>query len=211
MIRLHGYWRSGSSYRLRIALNMKGVAYEQVTHDLRKGAQRDPAFLRLQPQGLVPALEVDSATLIQSPAILEWLEENYPDPPLLPRARTDRAIVRAMAAIVGCDIHPINNQRVLNSLRDDLGADEDAVTAWSARWIGAGFAAVEQMIDAHGGAFAFGDSPTLADTYLVPQLYSAERFGVETAAFPRLCAAASAARQLPAFAAAHPSVQPDAD
>lgn len=212
MIQLHGYWRSGASYRVRVALNLKGIAYEQVTHDLRTGAQRDPAYLRLQPQGLVPALVVDeTTTLIQSPAILEWLEERYPDPPLLPPRSMDRAIVRAMAAIVGCDIHPLNNQRVLKSIRNGLHADNDTVDAWVARWIVAGFAALEPMIAQYGGRFAFGDTPTLADVYLVPQVYSADRFGIDMAAYPHLVKAVDKARELPAFAAAHPLVQPDAD
>lgn len=211
MLTLHGYWRSGTSYRARIALNLKGLSYAQVTHDLRQGEQRDPAYLRLQPQGLVPALDTGDVTLIQSPAILEWLEETYPVPPLLPPDRDSRAIVRAMASVVGCDIHPLNNLRVLNSLRQDLGADTAAVKAWIARWIEAGFSALEMLVSEHGDGFAFGAAPTLADVYLVPQVYSAERFGVDLSPFPRLLAAAAAARALPAFARAEPAAQPDAD
>lgn len=208
---LHGYWRSGTSYRVRLALALKGVGYDQVTHDLRTGAQRDPAYLGLQPQGLVPALEADGEVLTQSPAILEWLEERYPDPPLLPADATGRAIVRAMAAAVACDIHPLGNLRVLGALRSDFGADTPAVNRWIARWVGDGFAALEVMIARHGDGFAFGPTPTLADCHLVPQVYAAERFGVDLSPYPRLTAAAGATRGLPATRAAHPSAQPDAD
>jgi maleylpyruvate isomerase len=211
MIRLHGYWRSGTSYRTRIALNLKGLAYEQVTHDLRKGEHKDSAFLTLQPQGLVPALEVEGEVLIQSPAILEWLEEAHPQPPLLPVDPVARAQVRAMAAIVGCDIHPVNNLRILKSLRGDLRADEAQVSAWIARWIAEGFTALETLIARHGGAYAYGDAPTLADVYLVPQAYAAERFNVDLSAWPHLNAAVAHARQHPAFAKAAPEAQPDAD
>lgn len=204
---LHAYWRSGTSYRTRIALNLKGLAYEQAPVDLRAGDQRGEAFRALNPQGLVPALETDGAVLTQSPAILEWLEERHPDPPLLPAALVDRAIVRAMAATVACDIHPLNNLRVLNALKE-LGGDQKA---WTARWIEAGFAALEVMIARHGRGFAFGDTPTLADCHLVPQAYSAERFGVDLAPFPRLVDAVATARAVPAVAAAHPDRQPDAD
>lgn len=208
---LHGYWRSTASYRVRIALNLKDLPYRQETHDLRTGAHRAMAYRARDPQGLVPALETDDGVLIQSPAILEWLEERYPATPLLPQDRGERAIVRAMAAIVGCDIHPINNLRVLQALRGDFGAGDAAVDMWIARWIGEGFAALEVLIGRHGAGFAFGDRPTLADCYLVPQLYSAERFGVPLGDYPALVAAGEAARARPAFAAAHPDRQPDAD
>ncbi|WP_419808009.1 maleylacetoacetate isomerase [Sphingomonas sp.] len=204
---LHGYWRSGTTYRTRIALALKGLSYEQVGHDLRTGEQRSAAFLTLNPQGLVPALETDDGVLTQSPAILEWLEERYPEPPLLPAAPGDRAIVRAMAATIACDIHPLNNMRVLKAVRA-LGGDADA---WAAGWIGDGFAALEAMIARHGAGFAFGDRPTLADCHLVPQVYSAERFGVDLAPYPQLMAATERARALPAVQAAHPDEQPDAD
>jgi len=208
---LHGYWRSGTSYRVRIALGVKGVAYAQAAHDLRTGAQIAPEYRALNPQGLVPALEAQGAVLTQSPAILEWLEERYPDPPLLPPDPLDRAQVRAMAALVACDVHPLNNLRVLNALRADFGADEAAVRAWIARWIGDGFAALEQLVGRHGRGFAWGDRPTLADCCLVPQLYAAERFGVDLAPYPAVVAAGERARALHAFAAARPEAQPDAD
>ncbi|MBD3837206.1 maleylacetoacetate isomerase [Brevundimonas sp.] len=208
---LHGYWRSGASYRVRIALNLKALTYEQAAHDLRQGRQKTPDYLALNPQGMVPALDVDGQVLIQSPAILEWLEETYPEPPLLPRDAGDRATVRAMSAVIGCDIHPLNNLRVLTSLRRDLGADQATVDAWAARWIAPGFDALNALVARHGAGFSFGDEPTLADCYLIPQLYSARRFNVETAAWPALKAVEARALAHPAFAAAHPDQQPDAD
>ena len=208
---LHGYWRSTTAYRVRIALAVKGVEYAQVTHDLRKGAQRDAGYRALNPQGLVPALETDDGILTQSPAILEWIDETYPDPPLLPVGANDRAIVRAMAATIACDIHPVNNLRILNALRAEFGADEAAVNYWISRWIGDGFAALETQIARYGDGFAFGAIPTIADCHLVPQVYSAERFAVDLSPYPKLKAAAENARALPAFAAAHPDRQPDAD
>lgn len=208
---LHGYWRSTASYRVRIALNHKRVAYAQATHDLRIGEHRSDAYCALNPQALVPVLQVPDAVLTQSSAIIEWLEDRYPDPPLLPRGADDRAIVRGMAAIIGCDIHPLNNLRVLRAIQSDFGADANQTAGWIARWIGEGFAALEAMIARYGGTHAFGDAPTIADVYLVPQVYSAERFAVDLSAWPCLTRAASAARSLPAFAAADPAVQPDAD
>ena len=208
---LHNYWRSGTSYRTRIALNLKGVAYEQRAYDLRAGAQNEVGYKALNPQMLVPTLDVDGTLLTQSPAILEWLEERFPEPPLLPKGVNERATVRAMAALIGCDIHPLGNLRVLGQLRTEFGADSAAVKQWAARWIGDGFAALETLIAHHGGRFAYGDTPTLVDCYLVPQLYSAERFSVDVAPYPRLLAAANAARALPEVEAAHPDRQPDAD
>ncbi len=209
-MKLHGYWRSSAAYRVRIALALKGVAYEQVTHDLRTGEQGADAYRALNPQGLVPALETGDSVIVQSPAILEWIEERFPDPALLPAGTDDRAAVRAMMGIVACDIHPLNNLRVQTMLRRDLGADDAAVTAWIARWIGDGFAALDVLITRHGRGFAFGDAPGLADCVLVPQVYSAERFAVDLAPYPALMAAADRARALDAFAAAHPDRQPDA-
>lgn len=211
MIRLHGYWRSGAAWRVRIALEVKGIDYVQVSHDLRTGEHRDAAYAALNPQMLVPAIEADGVVFSQSPAILEWLEERYPAPALLPQDAAERARVRAMAMIVCCDIHPLNNLRVLNALRTDLAADDAAVNAWIARWIAEGFAAIEPMIARHGGQFAFGDCPTIADCCLVPQVYSARRFGVPLDAYPLIVGVADRCETLPAFARAHPSAQPDAD
>lgn len=208
---LHGYWRSTASYRLRIALALKGVEYTQITHDLRSGAQADPAYLALAPQGLVPALEADGLVFTQSPAILEWIEERWPTPALLPSDADGRAVVRAMAALIGCDVHPLNNLRVLKTLKTDFGASQQQVDGWIARWIGDGFAALEPQIARHGAGFAYGTSPTLADCYLVPQVYSAERFGVDISPYPALMAAVAHLHALPEVEAAHPSRQPDAD
>ena len=209
-MKLHGYWRSSAAYRVRIALALKGVAYEQVTHDLRTGEQGADAYRALNPQGLVPALETGDGVIVQSPAILEWIEERFPHPALLPASADERATVRAMMAIVACDIHPLNNLRVQTMLRRDLGTADDTVAAWIARWIGDGFAALETLIARHGRGFAFGDAPGLADCVLVPQVYSAERFAVDLTPYPALMAAADRARALDAFAAAHPDRQPDA-
>ncbi|WP_420144340.1 maleylacetoacetate isomerase [Sphingobium sp.] len=208
---LHGYWRSGTSFRTRIALNAKGVAYRQVGHDLRIGQQRGADYRAINPQGLVPALEVDGHVLTQSGAIIEWLDERYPDPPLLPQGMIDRATVRAMAMVVACDIHPINNLRVLDRLRDDLNATKDVVKGWIAHWIGEGFATLETMIARHGGRYCFGDRLTVADCHIVPQYYAAERFAVDLSPYPRLCETVLRVRQEPAVAAAHPDRQPDAD
>jgi maleylpyruvate isomerase len=208
---LHGYWRSGAAYRTRIALEFKGLTYEQAGVDLRTGAQRSDAFVALNPQGMVPALEVDGAILTQSPAILEWLEEAHPTPPLLPSDPLARAQVRAMAALIGCDIHPLNNLRVGKALRDTFGADQPAVDAWAARWIVPGFTALETLTARHGDGWCFGDAPTLADCYLIPQVYSARRFNVPLDAFPGVLAIDRRAAEHPAFAAAHPDRQPDAD
>jgi maleylpyruvate isomerase len=208
---LHGYWRSGAAYRTRIALALKGLAYRQQGVDLRTGAQRSEAFVALNPQGMVPALEVDGVVLTQSPAILEWLEDAHPAPALLPTDAIDRTRVRAMAALIGCDIHPLNNLRVGKALRETFGADQAAVDAWAARWILPGFEALEALVARHGAGWCFGDTPTLADCYLIPQIYSARRFNVALEAFPRLLAIDTAAARQPAFIAAHPDAQPDAD
>ena len=208
---LHGYWRSTASYRVRSALNLKGVAYEQATHDLRTGAQRDPAYLARAPQGLVPALDSPEGSLTQSLAIVEWIDEQWPEPALLPKDAYGRATVRGMANLVAADIHPLNNLRVLQALRGDFSATPEQVQGWIARWIGDGFCALERMICAHGGLFAFGDAVTLTDCVLVPQVYSAERFGVGLAPYPQLRRVAAAAMALAPFADAHPARQPDAD
>lgn len=205
---LHGYWRSSAAYRVRLALALKGLSYDSVVHDLRTGAQRAPHYRTLQPQGLVPVLDGPDGPLIQSPAILEWLEERYPDPPLLPAEGAGRAVVRAMAAIVACDIHPINNLRVLTMLRQDMGADDVAIGRWIGHWVREGFAALETLIERHGAGYAYGDTPTLADCHILPQVYNAERFQVDLSAFPRLVAAATRLRDRTPEAA--PEMQGDA-
>jgi maleylpyruvate isomerase len=206
---LHGYWRSGAAYRVRIALALKGIAYEQVNHDLRTGGHTDPAYAALNPQRLVPALEVDGLILTQSVAILEWLEDRFPNPALLPADANGRAIVRAMVATIATDVHPLHNLRTLKALRQDFSASDTQVNAWMGHWMGLGFAAFEALAERHGGTFCYGDTPTLADCIAVPALYSAERFGVDTAPYPRMVAAA--ARTADLAEAAHPSRQPDAD
>ena len=208
---LHGYWRSGASYRVRIALNLKGLTYEQAAHDLRQGRQKTPDYLALNPQGMVPALQDGDRVLIQSPAILEWLEEVHPDPALLPSSADDRAVVRAMCALIGCDIHPLNNLRVLKALRADFGADQAAIDAWAAGWIAPGFDALQTLAARHGSGWCFGDAPGLTDCYLIPQLYSARRFNMDLSPWPTLLAIEAAAADHPAFQAAHPDRQPDAD
>jgi len=210
-ITLHGYWRSSAVYRVRIALNLKGLDYDQVGHDLRIGEQQDPAYKAIAPAGLVPAIEHDGQALVQSLAIIEWLNERWPDPPLLPGPVEDRAIIRAMAATVAADIHPLNNLRVLKYLKIEFERSQDAIDRWIAHWISEGFAALEVMVGRHGRGFAFGDQPTVADCFLVPQVFNAERFNVDLAPFPRVMAAAEKARALPAFAAAHPDRQPGAE
>lgn len=206
---LHDYFRSGTSYRTRIALNLKGIRYEQRGIDLRTGAQRSEAFLRLNPQGMVPALETGDAVLTQSPAILEWLEETCPAPPLLPTGATERAQVRAMAALIGCDIHPLNNLRVVTAVRA-LGADQAGVDAWAGRWMTAGFNALESLVVRHGRGWAWGEAPTLVECYLIPQIYSAARFNLAMEPWPGLRAINEKAALHPAFIAAHPDRQPDA-
>lgn len=209
---LHGYFRSGTTYRVRLALNWKGLKYETVAVNLVDGGQRASEYLARNPQGLVPALEADGRILTQSPAIIEWIEETWPDRPLLPADPFERARVRAFAAAIGCDIHPIQNLRVMKKLRADHGADQDGATAWARHWIETGFTALEQMAEHLGGqgGFIFGDGPSLAEIYLLPQMFNARRFGVEVTQFPRLVAADAAARALHELAAAAPELQPDA-
>ncbi|WP_159913459.1 maleylacetoacetate isomerase [Pantoea sp. 18069] len=211
-MKLYSFFRSGTSHRLRIALNLKGLSADYIPVDLRVDENSGAAFKALNPQGLVPALDVDGQVLIQSPAIIEWLEETHPTPPLLPPGAAARARVRALAAIIGCDVHPINNRRILIYLRQQFGADEAAVNAWCATWISAGFDAFEALLaqDPQRGDFCFGGVPTLADAYLVPQVESARRFGVDMGAWPLISAVDAACAQLPAFARAAPLAQPDA-
>lgn len=212
MMKLYNFFRSGTSHRLRIALNLKGLDYEYLPVDLRSEQHLGAAFKALNPQGLVPALVDGDQTLIQSPAIIEWLEERHPNPPLLPSNPEGRARVRALAALVGCDIHPINNRRVLEYLRKTLGCDETAVLAWCASWIEAGFGALETLLaaDSQRGDYCFGDTPTLADVYLVPQVESARRFGVDLSPYPNIVAIDRACAELEAFRRAAPAAQPDA-
>ena len=210
-MKLHGYFRSSAAYRVRIALNLKGLTAQHLPHHLRKGEQCAPAYLAINPQGLVPTLEGDDgAVLTQSLAIIEWLDEIHPNPPLLPKDPLRRAKARAFALAIACDIHPVQNLKVLARLRQ-LGVAEEQVTEWAAWANREGLAACEALIKGEKGPFCFGAAPTVADLCLVPQLANARRFGVDVAAFPRLLEAEAAAKQMKAFADAAPDGQPDAE
>lgn len=210
-MQLHGYFRSSASYRVRIALNLKGLQTHHLSHHLRKGEQRAPGYLALNPQGLVPTLIDDGGNVLtQSLAIIEWLDETHPQPPLLPRDPLERARVRAFALAIACDIHPIQNLKILERLRQ-LQLTGDQVTEWAA-WVNReGLVACEGLIADRAGPFCFGASPGLADLCLVPQLANARRFGVRVEEFPRLTAADAAARSLKAFSDAAPERQIDAE
>jgi maleylacetoacetate isomerase len=211
-MKLYTYFRSSAAYRVRIALNLKGVTHEAVPVDLRPGAHRQPGYLACNPQGLVPALEDGGAVIAQSLAIIEYLEETRPPPPLLPRSPLERARVRSLALAIACDIHPLNNLRVLNYLRSPLGHDEPAVDTWYRHWIAEGFRALEEEAKrASGdGRHLFGAEVTLADVCLVPQMFNARRFKCDVAPFPTLRAICAHLEALPAFARAAPDAQPDA-
>lgn len=203
---LYTYYRSTSSYRVRIALALKGLDARHLPVNLLQGEHRQDAYRTINPQGRVPALRTDEGELlVQSPAIIEYLEERFPEPALLPADPLQRAHQRGVAALIGCDIHPLHNVAVLNRLRG-LGIDEEGVNQWIAHWIGEGLAAVEALIGDDG--FCFGQ-PGLADVYLLPQLYAARRFNVDLAAFPRILRVERLALEHPAFRQAHPDAQAD--
>jgi maleylacetoacetate isomerase len=201
---LYDYWRSSASYRVRIALNLKGLDYESVPLNLLEGGQRNADYRAINPQGLIPALEIDGQILTQSLAIIDYLEATRPEPPLLPKDPADAAHVRALALAVACDIHPLNNLRVLKYLSGPLGQPQAARDSWYRHWVSEGLAALEALAAARAGRFLFGDSPTLADICLVPQLFNARRFEVPLDDYPTLVRADSEAGRLEAFAAAHP-------
>src|SRR5215218_5583827 len=210
-MKLHGYFRSSAAYRVRIALNLKGLGAEHLPHHLRKGEQCAPAYLAINPQGLVPPLEDDAGTVLtQSLAIIEWLDATHPTPPLLPKDPLRRAKVRAFAQALACDTHPVQNLKVLARLRQ-LGLAEEKVTEWAAWANREGLAACEILVAAEPGPFCFGAAPTIADLCLVPQLANARRFGVALELFPRLLQAETAAKATKAFADAAPDKQPDAE
>jgi maleylacetoacetate isomerase len=204
---LYDYFRSSASYRARIALNLKGIDYEQRSINLAKGAQKDEAYRGLNPQGFVPMLEIDGHRLTQSLAICNYLNSIVPDPPFMPADAADRAHALALALMVACDIHPLNNLRVLKYLKGEFGATEEATDAWYRHWVAEGLAALEAMAEPRAGAFLFGDEPSIADICLVPQLYNARRFSVSLDAYPTLRRADETASAHEAFAAAHPDLQ----
>jgi maleylacetoacetate isomerase len=213
-MKLYHYYRSSAAYRARIALNFKGIPWETALIDLRPpvSAQHAPEFRAVNPQGLIPVVADGDTVITQSLAIIEYLEETHPDPPLLPRPPVDRAHVRSLALAVACDIHPLGNSRVLGYLRETFGADETAVTAWVGEWIGLGFRALEERVqDLSGdGRHMFGREVTLADVCIVPQMYNARRYKVDVQPYPRLRAICAHLESLPAFARAAPEAQPDA-
>ncbi|MCG8506789.1 MAG: maleylacetoacetate isomerase [Sphingomonadales bacterium] len=212
-MRLYTYFRSSAAYRLRIALNLKGIDWQPVSVNLAAGEQRGSDYLAVNVQGLVPALEIEGGeTLAQSVALLEYLEETHPEPPLLPAGAVDRARVRAMVGLIACDIHPLNNLRILKYLKDPLGADQEAVDIWYRRWIARGFEALEQLVAQYGtpDGYCFGETVTLADVLLVPQVYNARRFETDLTPYPRLVEVDARLQALDAFADAVPEVQPDA-
>ena len=204
---LYDYFRSSASYRVRIALNLKGIEYEQRPVSLVQGEQQAPSYRQLNPQGFVPMLEIDGERLTQSLSIIVYLDQKYREPPLMPADPGEGAHVRSLALAVACDIHPLNNLRVLKYLRGPLGVSEEAKDEWYRHWVAEGLAALEEMARPRAGAFLFGDSPTIADICLVPQLYNARRFSVPIADYPTLRRADETASAHAAFAAAHPDRQ----
>lgn len=211
-MKLYTLFRSSAAFRARIALNLKGVKYESVAKALLKNEHRTPEYLALNPQGLVPALDIGHAVLSQSLAIAEYLDETHPEPPFLPADPLARAQVRSMALAIACDIHPLNNLRVLNYLKTELKHDENAVNAWYRHWIEEGFRGLEVQAREHSRTrrYLFADSVSLADICLVPQMFNARRYHLDLSPFPTLVAISTHLESLPAFAAARPEAQPDA-
>ena len=207
-MKLYTYFRSSAAYRVRIALNLKGVAYDAVPINLLKGEQREESYEAINPQMRVPSLDIGSTTLIQSPAILEYIDEVYPEPPLLPVGAINRAKVRALASLIACDIHPLNNSGTLAYLKNRLGHDQAAADEWYAHWVRQGFDAIEALLGP--GPYAFGSRVTLADIYLVPQVFNARRFKVPLDDYPKIVAVDAACAAHKAFQAAAPDRQPDA-
>jgi maleylacetoacetate isomerase len=211
-MKLYNYFRSSAAFRVRIALNLKGAPYESVSKVFMRNEHRAADYLALNPQGLIPALEVDGTVLSQSLAIVEYLNDKYPEPALLPQDPLARAQVRSMALAIACDIHPLNNLRVLDYLRRDFGQDDAGVERWYRHWIAAGFQGLEAQAQRHSTArrYCFGDHVSLADVCLLPQVYNARRFKTDLTAFPTLVAISTHLESLAAFADARPEAQPDA-
>ena len=208
-MKLYSFFRSGASYRVRIALALKGLSYETISIPMRDNSHRSESYRKINPQQRLPTLELDDGTkLIQSLAIIEYLDAAYPEPRVIPQEPLERARVQAVAHIIGCDVHPLNNIGTRNMLTSMFSADEKALDSWAAHWTREGFAAVERLLEP--GRYAFGDTITLADICIVPQIYNARRFHVPLDDFPRVLAADATARQHPAFLAAAPEAQPDA-
>ena len=204
---LYDYYRSSACYRVRIALNLKGIEYEARRVNLQTGEQKSEAYRELNPQGLIPMLEIDGRRLTQSVAIINYLDLRFANSPLIPASAAERAHVVAMAMTIACDIHPLNNLRVLKYLKNELGHSQEETDAWYAHWISEGLPALEAMAAPRAGKFLFGDAPTGADVCLVPQLYNARRFNVPLDAYPTLLRADENANNMEAFAAAHPDRQ----
>ena len=211
-MKLYNYFRSSAAFRVRIALNLKGLEYQSVSKALLEKEHQASDYLALNPQGLIPALGVDDTTISQSLAIIEYLNDVHPEPPLLPAEPLARAQVRSMALAIACDIHPLNNLRVLNYLRQVLAQNDDGVNTWYRHWVAEGFRGLEQQLATHTDArrYCFGDSVSLADVCLVPQVYNARRFKLDLAPFPTLVAISTHLESLPAFAAARPEAHSEA-
>jgi len=209
-MKLYTYFRSSSSFRVRIAMNFKGIAYEPVFVQLVEGKQRDPAHLARNPQGLVPVLEDGAKTIAQSVAIIEYLEETHPAPALLPNSPLDRARVRQMVNLIACDIQPLNNLKVLKYLKKPLDHSEDEIKTWYNHWITLNFAALERLVQKYGGTYCFGGQVTMADVFFIPQIWNARRFNANLDDFPKLRRIEEALYKLPAFDKARPENQPDA-
>jgi maleylacetoacetate isomerase len=210
MLTLYGYPLSSAAYRVRIALALKGVKASTVNKQLRRGEHRQKDYLKINPQGFVPAVELEDGTVLtQSLAIMEWLDETHPPPTLLPADPRARARVRSLCQLIACDIHPLNNLRVLQYLESTLGLAQATRDEWYRHWIATGFAALEVALgrDASRGRFCFGDQPGMADACLVPQVYNARRYSVDLTPYPRIVAIDTACRELPAFASAAPEKQ----
>jgi maleylacetoacetate isomerase len=212
MLKLYTLFRSSAAYRVRIALNLKKLEYVAIPKALAKGEHRTAEYLAVNPQGLIPAIEIDGVVLSQSLAIIEYLEERHPTPALLPNSALARAQVRSLALAIACDIHPLNNLRVLNYLRDQLGQDEEGINAWYRHWINEGFKGLETELTRYSAQrrYCYGDEVSLADVCLVPQVFNARRFKVDLAQYPTIAAISAHLEALPEFAAARPEIQPDA-